>query len=127
MKKLITISLLSIYLLSATEAHQLLKLPVIFYHFAEHKQVDKTISFVDFLAMHYLHGSPPDKDYERDMQLPFKACVNINTILPVAPIPHIVKIPLLKEVVLKTKRASSKNSFTYSPYLADIWQPPKLS
>ena len=72
LKKLVTIFVFAVYLFSVTEAHQLLKLPVIFQHYAEHKTENDKISFLEFLAMHYLHGSPNDKDRDRDMQLPFK-------------------------------------------------------
>ncbi len=127
MKKFTTTILLSIYLLSATEAHQFLKLPVIFYHFAEHKTTNRTISFIDFLAIHYLHGTPRDKDNDRDMQLPFKTCVNINNTLPAAPVPHLVQLPSIKELAVKTKRVNPKNLFILSSHSTDIWQPPKFS
>jgi len=44
LKKITAILLLGIYLLAATEAHQLLKLPKVFEHFAEHQLEDKNIS-----------------------------------------------------------------------------------
>ncbi len=72
MKKIIAISFLLVYLFSTTEAKQLLKLPLVFQHFKEHQKENKTISFLHFLKIHYLQGSPRDKDYNRDMQLPFK-------------------------------------------------------
>jgi hypothetical protein len=83
LKKTIAIFFLSLYLFSATEAQQLLKLPIVFMHFYEHQQEDKNISFLAFLDMHYMHGSPMDDDYDRDMQLPFKtACTCITSVLP---------------------------------------------
>lgn len=55
-----------------TELHQLFKLPILFEHFAEHKERNTTVSFVDFLAMHYWGDDLDDNDDDRDMQLPFK-------------------------------------------------------
>ena len=40
-KKFITISLITLYLLGATEAYQLLKLPYLVEHYKTHKQFNK--------------------------------------------------------------------------------------
>lgn len=118
--------MLAVYLLSSTEAYQLLKLPLIFKHFSAHRSQDSNISFAAFLAMHYLHGSPHDEDYEEDMKLPFKTVdqcpVNVfNASIPpsvVIPVPPAIErgrlsIPILNE------------SFIASAYLAAVWQPPR--
>ncbi len=126
LKKITAILFLSIYLLSVTEAQQLLKLPVIFQHFAEHRLIDKNISFLAFLDMHYMHGSPKDNDYDRDMQLPFKTAGDcISAISPAfvpATIVHSIEIP---ELVLHKKIFIQKDQLLISSYLANIWQPPK--
>lgn len=113
------------YLLSSTEAHQLLKLPVIFQHFAEHKIENPHISFLQFLDMHYMHGSPKDKDYDRDMQLPFKATGDCTAITPAF-------VPLTAQVLIAAplritvrKNYIIKHQCLYSAYLSAIWQPPK--
>ena len=62
LKNLIAIFLLVTYLFSATELHQVLKLPVIFQHFAEHKKQNKQLTLLEFLDIHYMHGSPMDAD-----------------------------------------------------------------
>jgi hypothetical protein len=125
-KKTTAILFFVIYLFSTTEIYQLLKIPVIFQHFSEHQRENKSISFLAFLDMHYMHGSPMDDDYARDMQLPFKTSENYfssvspafisdqNQILPVKP----VKITDNKKII-------SQNLFLLSPFLSAIWQPPK--
>lgn len=126
MKKLISIFFLSIYLFSTTEASQLLKLPIVFQHFAEHSKEDKTISFLQFLACHYLHGSPKDKDYERDMQLPFKTSNDCVSSISPAFVPSMPEISVNKPVELPEKKNSfPKSQFSLSSFLSSIWQPPK--
>ncbi len=128
MKKATAILFLTIYLLSTTEAQQLLKLPVVFEHFQAHKKENKDITFVHFLAIHYLHGSPKDKDYEEDMKLPFKTCGDcVSSIVPgFVPVmvqlstAKIIEIPAMKNYVLQ-------DQFILSSYLASIWQPPKYA
>lgn len=126
MKKITAIFFLSIYLFSTTEAHQLLKIPVIFQHFKEHKKEDKGITFLKFLDMHYMHGSPVDDDYDRDMQLPFKTSLDCISVISPGFVPVSLEIPLAKPVEIP-----EKNHILYqqgdilSPYLSCIWQPPR--
>jgi hypothetical protein len=126
LKKFTAILLLTAYLFSTTELHQLLKLPVVFEHFAEHQKKNKNISFLQFLDMHYMHGSPKDKDYTEDMKLPFKTADNcVSTVSPVV-IPrlvhvfesHVVHIP-------ENKIPVPQDELIPSSYLSRVWQPPK--
>jgi len=125
LKKLTAIFFFAVYLLSTTEAHQLLKLPVVFQHFAEHQLLDRNISFLQFLDMHYMHGSPMDKDHDRDMQLPFKAtgdCLAIAT----AFVPLTAQVLIAPPVKLSVKTSYViKHQYLASAYLSAIWQPPK--
>lgn len=126
MKKGAAIFFFSLYLLSATEAHQLLKLPIVFQHFKEHKQEDKKITLLQFFAIHYLHGSPKDKDYERDMQLPFKTSGDCLSSVAPAFVPSVNEISFDKPIELPEKKKNfPQNQFSSSSYLSSIWQPPK--
>ena len=126
MKKISTIFFLSIYLLSTTEAHQLLKLPVVFMHFQEHRQENKNISLLEFLDMHYMHGSPLDNDHERDMQLPFKTTNCCLSTIATAYLPLLVQYSITAPVQNSNKNESFlKPPFIHSSYLSKIWQPPK--
>lgn len=125
LKKLTAIFFFAAYLLSATEAHQLLKLPVVFQHFAEHQQENRNISFLQFLDMHYMHGSPMDKDHDRDMQLPFKAtgdCIAMAT----AFVPLTTQISIAKPVeTISQTNCIIQHQCLLPAYLSSIWQPPK--
>lgn len=125
-KKITSIFFLTIYLFSTTEANQFLKLPIIFQHYAEHQQENKSISFLEFLDIHYMHGSPKDKDYDRDMQLPFKTPTHcISSIVPAfVPVIPVIVIDKTMEIPEKKKNFPT-NQFALSSYLSNIWQPPK--
>ncbi len=127
MKKTTVILILTAYLFSITELHQLLKLPIVFQHYYEHKQWNKDISFIDFLDMHYMHGNPPFSDYDEDMKLPFKTFDNcISTIIPVI-VPQNIKITADQPVQVKPEQRSAwLDEFIPSSYLSRIWQPPKF-
>jgi hypothetical protein len=129
LKKLTTIFFLAVYLFATTDAYQLLKLPVVFQHFAEHRAENKNIKFLEFLDMHYMHGSPKDADYERDMQLPFKkACPDcVSCIAAAAFVPLTVHYYIEKPIrITKQKNYIIQDQLLISSYLANIWQPPKL-
>jgi hypothetical protein len=125
MKKIAAILFVTVYLLSTTEAHQLFKLPVIFEHYKEHMQENSQISFLEFLDLHYMHGSPRDKDYERDMQLPFKTqddCLSISPAFVPLFVQHSVPAP---ELINTRPSFVLPQQVLLSSYLANIWQPPK--
>lgn len=113
-------------MLSATEIHQLLKLPYIFQHFSTHQQANNKITFLQFLNMHYMHGSPKDKDYKDDMRLPFKTADNCTAALSPAFVPIVNPGFEIKTMELPPlKIIAGKEDFVLSAYLSSIWQPPK--
>lgn len=120
-----TIALLFLYLSVNTDLEEIMRFPILFEHFYEHKQVNHEFSFVEFIVLHYFQGDVKDADYERDQQLPFKgthcemtslsvAITTENT--PVAPLPT-------GEVIQKLVMYSSP--FTSSLTLFAVWQPPR--
>lgn len=126
MKRFSAILLLSVTLFAQTELHQLFNLRILFQHFAEHKQEKEDISIIDFIVLHYFSGGVKDKDYEKDMQLPFKA-VDCAYAASVALIPAQVTA-VTEPVVFTTLTYSAlKNNNIPSSHSADIWQPPKFS
>ena len=105
----------------------MLKLPVVFQHFTEHQKENHQIGFIEFLDMHYMQDSPKDKDYQRDMQLPFKSTNDcITSIIYPAFIPVMMQ-PLQMELVEITsvKIFFLKDQSIQNSFLSNIWQPPK--
>jgi hypothetical protein len=101
-------------------------MPMIFQHFVEHRQADKNISFVKFLDMHYMHGSPKDKDYNKDMQLPFKSSGDFIYVLASEFVPLNQSFSLTIPVVMVAdKKVAIDQNDLLPSYLASIWQPPK--
>lgn len=129
LKKATAILFLCIYLFSTTEAYQLLKLPVVFQHYQEHKKESRSITFLEFLDMHYMHGSPRDADYARDMQLPFKSSGDfVSNFTITAFVPVVLEFTILKPTVLLEKNTfAPQENFILTGYSCNIWQPPKFS
>lgn len=104
----------------------MLKLPIVFQHFKEHKKEDNNISLLHFLAMHYLHGSPKDKDYDRDMKLPFKTSGDCISAIATAFVPLMAPFSITRPIEIpEKKKFILQDQFTLSSYLSNIWQPPK--
>ena len=72
MQKLGIIISFFIIFLNSTSLNQLFKVPFLFIHYQEHHQIDRQVSFYDFLSMHYWGTDLNDNDQDKDMQLPFK-------------------------------------------------------
>ncbi len=126
MKKCVAILLLSLYLLSTTEAHQLLKLPSLVQHYFQHKAENNNLTLLSFLNMHYAETVVYDDDYAQDMQLPFKTHAENFCVIAVPSLPapkfemNIVVTPVVKQTI------PIINDPSYS-FLStqDIFQPPK--
>lgn len=72
MRKIIAILFLSLLSITATEADELLKLPLLAKHYHQHSQADSHVSLLDFLVEHYSGNHGNDADSKEDAQLPFK-------------------------------------------------------
>lgn len=124
-KNSIAILFLSILLCTNSELHQLLKIPVLISHFIEHKKEDPNISLLSFLKMHYQANPVKDKDYDRDMQLPFKAD-NCN-FLGLAFYTHKPSFEIInREEFIEQNRFDFYTPFSSAQVLNSIWQPPRL-
>jgi hypothetical protein len=128
MKRVIALLFIYIYLFSATELHQFLKLPVLVEHFSEHKQKDKSLTLYGFLCMHYANNNSKDSDYDKDSKLPFKTYDNCNSTN------HVTLLPEQKfcfnSIQIPSKITILNNyypQFSNTTFLKSIWQPPKLS
>ena len=126
MKRLIAISFLTLYILTATECSQLLKIPTLLSHYTEHQHLDKKLSFWGFLYMHYTDHDIKDNDQDRDMQLPFKSHNDCSfSVLNFSDLQTF-------HYTFKAYNVSKKIAITYtdshfeSIYLSQIWQPPKF-
>jgi hypothetical protein len=120
MRRFTAIVFISLYAMTFTECHQVLKLPLLFKHYQEHSSaVDMT--FVEFLVMHYKTDVPHD---DTDMQLPFKTCGHSQAASTIALITQ--KITLKEPTAVD---AVSQIAFyqQISPSLLshDIFQPPR--
>ena len=76
LKRALSIVLLSMYLLSATQLGQLCKLPAFFTHYQEHQQHDPHLTLIEFFIIHYASDFVQDEDYKQDQKLPFKTIDN---------------------------------------------------
>lgn len=120
----LSILFLFVYLIAFTPFREVLKLSVLIEHFKEHRAADPSISFLAFLDMHYMHGSPKDADYDRDMQLPFKVISHTLMVLaiPSSPIFFHTERPLYSKKDKLLLYYSGAYSFNYRN---SIWQPPR--
>lgn len=83
MRSLVSILLVSIFLNSATEIHQLFRLPQLLAHFRMHQNEMPSLSFLAFLADHYSEPIDTDEDASDDQELPFKNFVDSHHITTV--------------------------------------------
>ncbi|HWC52148.1 MAG TPA: hypothetical protein VG676_01090 [Chitinophagaceae bacterium] len=114
-----------IFISSSTELHQLLRLPVLFSHYQEHKQDDEKTGFADFIVFHYFNGDITDGDSTHD-DLPFTENHAEALHITVAVLPA----DLAGESFILFNPESAKGIYQPqlfpSSVLPAIWQPPKV-
>jgi len=117
---------LVIYIFSATELHEFLKLPFLFQHYTEHKKQDKNLSLLSFIKLHYSNENTIYPDHEKDNKLPYKS--DDKNIITLTYFPfkklHFQNLQLPEIKSEKTFPSSFKN-FVLEGYHFNIWQPPK--
>ena len=113
------------YLFSATELHELLKLPILVAHFEEHRSENKELSLIDFLAEHYGGANELDQDWQKDSKLPFKTFQSdfshVHFIEPQSA-PYIPSF--FSEWISSLLRAPNQDSLP-DDRSNNIWHPPK--
>lgn len=127
MKKLISILLLFLYLVSTTELYQLLKIPELVEHYIEHKELNPDMTLTAFLRTHYDHPVK-DGDYGKDQRLPF--------IIHSAPLSLVFTInqgfsfetATYHFRLLKFHKIPSKDEdLCCKGFLNCVWEPPRFS
>jgi hypothetical protein len=106
--------------------HQILKLPALVSHFAEHTYENLDMTLIDFIVIHYFNDSTKDDDYEKDMRLPFKTveCAASVTLAIIQMQPFSAVQPVI--LITNSYPSLRNSSIRFNP-AADIWQPPKFS
>ncbi|MCE2844022.1 MAG: hypothetical protein ACK4V7_03545 [Chitinophagaceae bacterium] len=126
LRKYVTILLMSLYLLGATEAYQLLKMPYLIEHYKTHKQYNNDLSFSTFIHIHYFTNQTYDSDYQQDMQLPFKSSNRTISLLNFVSlfVPKQTIQPLVLNRISKNYVLFNDKKHLSNP-LENIFQPPK--
>ncbi|MBI1342555.1 MAG: hypothetical protein GC171_06460 [Terrimonas sp.] len=127
MRKGTAFILLFSFLLSHTELHQFFKIPVLVEHFKEHRAEDPSITFFQFLKLHY-NKIIEDADYQRDQQLPFRdaECAVVITFISDTP-PQQIRLEREDFQNLETTPPVGENLIYASNFSASIFQPPPNS
>ncbi|KQC01797.1 hypothetical protein AQF98_05370 [Pedobacter sp. Hv1] len=128
LKKLFILFILSFHLVSATALHELVKLPVLFQHYFEHKALNNQLTFATYLVDHYNDVPHTDNDEERDNQLPFKSSnQQAPNGLGSLAIPQYHQVNLKFPIPTAVKLAVGyEEEHIPNSYQSKIWQPPKV-
>ena len=125
MKNAIVLFLITTFLCANTSIGQLLKVPNLFEHYKEHKNVDVTsssISFIQFLEQHY--SKNPEHNHDEHHDLPFKTFDNVQSVLFTVSNNNF-QLQVLKPLITSKKKFFYSNSFK-SNLITSIWLPPKI-
>jgi hypothetical protein len=127
MKRFFSILLLIGFLSSTTELHELFKLPHLVYHFFEHRSEQPDTSLAQFLQIHFSkeHNNHTNDNHDKGC-LPFQGEHHHPVQLLHFYANHHTDFRLIPQSNA-VKNLYFKQSSSTSTYLANIWQPPKIS
>lgn len=72
MKQVVYKLLIVVFLINISPVKELMKAPLLLFHYWEHLEEFPQMTWQQFYAMHYTLDIHFDEDYEHDRQLPFK-------------------------------------------------------
>ncbi|SFU64064.1 hypothetical protein SAMN05216480_1118 [Pustulibacterium marinum] len=102
---------------------QFVKVPTLVKHFVEHQQRDTSITFYDFLALHYWGHDLNDNDQDRDMQLPFKK-IDHSTYQLVLPFINVTHQTVSTYSFTSKLSIFDKEILYQNPQFGDLFRPP---
>jgi len=126
LKKVLTLSFVTLFIANVFELHQIAKLPALLHHYFEHKNENKQQSFKEFFVLHYFDNHSHAMQNHKHDDLPFKstncssfhaAIVFVQTIMSGYYQPSLFLTSLIKE---------PQPDFYFQNFVGKIWQPPKL-
>lgn len=107
-----------------TSLCQVYKVPLLLKHFAEHQSLNHSITFSDFLSMHYLGKDINDDDDEKDMQLPFKKVEAHTSNFVFVPDPLVFTFPRT-HLPVRAEYGPAVPQVDYSTVLGSLFRPPR--
>ena len=124
MRNYITVSLLVIFTFIHMQLVELVKLPMLYTHFLEHKSENHTLSFMDFIHLHY--SSDKHSEGPAHSQLPFK-CVHELMSHNLSFIPDAFNLiaPLDLQVFFTREVSLYQEDYSFCLF-NKIWQPPRF-
>lgn len=115
MKKILFITLFSVYLLGNTDLIQLIRLPMLIVHYQHHLKENNRLGIIYFLSSHYsLEGDGISSDDKEEKEMPFmqnnQRSINIS----------LVNLSDLSIVPPSVKHLNTKHTIFQQFYISDI-------
>jgi hypothetical protein len=126
MQKRLANFLLLLFVLQTTELGELLRLPLLVEHYAQHKRLNPRTTVFGFIKMHYVDKTVLDADYAQDMQLPFKTPCNQSLSLQLSLPPGLLILGIPDAFELRTKIGTTQSKVS-TGLSNSIFQPPKTA
>lgn len=126
MRQQAAILFLILHFFTATELHQLVRMPVLLIHFSEHKINKSSLNFFEFLTLHY--GGVVNTDYPKNShdQLPFQGNCEISLHALWVTLPTIQEITTTHTTIYQSDKTVLPSFLLSSNVGSTIWQPPKV-
>jgi hypothetical protein len=124
MKNPICILLITIHLFAYTDFSQLVKFPLLLSHYKEHLSYNESLSFFDFLGMHYGGDAHAKNNPDRnDSKLPFKT-LEFHIAAHAVIAPQFAGVPVAAETIIQPLSFNYYSSFVSQTPCGGLFRPP---
>jgi Fe-S-cluster formation regulator IscX/YfhJ len=117
--------LLAIVCVNSFSLQQLYKVPMLAIHYQEHHQLDPSVDFIDFLAMHYWGTDLNDNDDDRDNELPFKKIE--NAVSPMMVVPASLAFTITQQPNFSSASPEYQTPHFENAPTGSLFKPPRLA
>lgn len=122
--KIILGFLIFLYISVSTHLVELVKIPMLYSHYLEHKEENKNLTFSDFISLHYSNDSGHSGN--KHASLPFKTSKEISSISSVLKFEsYTLEINTFFDFIFNPIVISYKSKYSFQ-FLNAIWQPPRI-
>lgn len=126
MRQQAAIVFIILHLFTATELHQLVRIPELLTHFSEHKASKFSLNFLEFLSLHYGTLANTHDTQSAHDRLPFQGNCEISLHALWVSLPNTSKIPDPYTLIDQSDKTVLPSFILPSNDGNHIWQPPKV-
>jgi hypothetical protein len=124
-RRLIAFFFLLFYTTALPGVSEMYRIPIFIEHYSDHKKSDPHVTgLIEYIIQHYYIENGTDDDASEDQQLPFKSKDAFLNLISYIIVPALNTEPE-KNFYITVLYQPGNESLLPTPYIQQVWQPPR--